>query len=103
VANIGEVTSEDKENWDTWTRSRPDHVRRLIEERHLAPWKLYRMKSTGRCVILHSFDEEFDGKITLKVIVSGRFNLISFERTVFGVDPNDIEECDLPDKSKIES
>ena len=28
--------------------------------------------------------------------VTGEFNIVAFERSVFGVDPKDLEECDLP-------
>jgi hypothetical protein len=85
-----------EEGWGAWVKERPDVVQELIETRGFAPWKLYRMKSTGHRVVLHSFDEELSGEITLKVSVLGRFNLVHFDRTVFGIDPNDLEECDLP-------
>jgi hypothetical protein len=32
----------------------------------------------------------------MTVSVRGEFNLVSFERNVFGVKPEDLEECDLP-------
>ena len=55
----------------------------------------------------HFEDEKFDGPAeqiyepkegepTLTVIVSGRFNYVAFERRVFGIKPEDLEECDLP-------
>jgi hypothetical protein len=100
MAIIGDVNPEMEEGWRGWVRTRPDHVRTLIEKRDFTPWKLYRMKSTGHRVILRAFDEELDGRITLKVTISSRFNLVAFERTVFGVDPDDLEECDLPAKSE---
>ena len=34
--------------------------------------------------------------MTLKVQVNARYNFVAFERNVFGVDPEDLEECDLP-------
>jgi hypothetical protein len=44
-------------------------------------------------VFLHSFAE--DGTVT--VIVSGRFNHTMMERQVFGVHPDELKECDLPE------
>ena len=37
-----------------------------------------------------------DSPPTLKVTVSGQFNAVAFERQVFGIKPEDLEECDLP-------
>jgi len=45
----------------------------------------------------HSYNE--DG--TLSVIVSGEYNLIIFERKVFGISPNDLTECDLPSEDDV--
>jgi hypothetical protein len=50
------------------------------------------MRSTGQRVFPVSYSE--DG--TVRVIVSGKYNLVSFEREVFGVEIDDLEECDLP-------
>ena len=50
------------------------------------------MKSTGQRVTLVSYGE--DG--TLRVLVSGQYNCIVFDREVFGIAADDLEECDLP-------
>jgi hypothetical protein len=42
---------------------------------------------------VQAFDEGIDGVVTLRVVVSGEFNVILFERGVFGVCPEDLEEC----------
>jgi hypothetical protein len=34
------------------------------------------------------------------VTVSGEFNFVVFPRRVFGVTPEDLEECDLPEKGE---
>jgi hypothetical protein len=52
------------------------------------------MKSTGQRVTVYSFGE--GDRVTLTVNVEGRFNAIAFERQVFGIDPDDLEPCDLP-------
>lgn len=54
------------------------------------------MKITGHRVFPVSFVEHPDGRVTLTVCVHARFNAIIFERNVFGIDPDDLEECDLP-------
>jgi hypothetical protein len=94
--NYGEPTAEQEAGWAAWVASRPPVVRAVAER--FFPWKLYRLKSSGHRVTIHSFDEpEGETPVTLKVIVSGEFNLVAFERTVFGIAPDDLEECDLPD------
>lgn len=50
------------------------------------------MKSTGHRVVPYSYCE--DGTVTVSVL--GTFNKTMFERNVFGVSPEDLEECDLP-------
>lgn len=90
MANHFDPTPEQMAAYAEWTASRPESVRKIAER--LFPWALYRMKSTGQRVTLVSIFE--DG--TIKVEVSGRFNALVFERDVFGIDPDDLEECDLP-------
>jgi hypothetical protein len=52
------------------------------------------MKSTGQRVTLISFGEQEDGSVTLTVAITPRFNegmIIAHE--VFGIDPDDLEDC----------
>lgn len=90
MAQIIDWTEEQKKLWAAWVAERPDSVRALCER--LPPNKLYRMKSTGNRVTLVSYGE--DG--TVRVAVTGEYNAVIFEREVFGVDANDLEECDMP-------
>lgn len=85
-----EPTEAQEKGFRKWVRSRPKKVRAVAERFDI--WTLYRLKDTGDRVTLHAFAN--DGTVT--VIVSGRFNLVMFEREVFGINPNDLEECDLP-------
>jgi hypothetical protein len=96
MAYVVEPTGEMREEWGQWVASRPESVRRAIEEHELEPWKLYRIKSSGHRVVIHCFDEHQDGSVTIQVDVDRRFNFVTFERRVFGVAPGDLEECDLP-------
>lgn len=45
---------------------------------------------------LHSYSE--DG--TMTVNVTGEFNAVIFDRQVFGIKPEDLEECDLPKENE---
>lgn len=93
-------TEEQRAAWAEWVAERPERVRRVAET--MAPWKLYRMKSTGHRVTILSITEPRDkGPITLMVDVSGTFNLVACERQVFGVPLDDIEECELPAEGEV--
>lgn len=85
-----EPTEEQLALWKEWLAERPEEVRKVAER--FDPWTLYRMKSTGQRVTLLAVGE--DG--TVRVNVTGEFNLLSHERAVFGIDPDDLVECDLP-------
>jgi len=37
---------------------------------------------------------------TIIVTVSGKYNFVMFERNVFGIKPEDLEECDLPSEGE---
>ena len=95
MARIIEPAAKEKKAWTAWVASRPNNVRKVVER--FDPWSLYRMKSTGHRVTIHSFSE--DG--TLTVNITGEFNTILFDRQVFGINPDDLEPCDLPDADEI--
>lgn len=97
-------TEAQERQFAAWVAERPDVIRALISARRFDPWTLYRLKTTGQRVYIISFSEpeESGGKVTLRVVVSGKFNLVAFERGVFGIDPDDLEECDLPDPTPQE-
>ena len=91
----------DGPEWEEWVKGRPRSIQLLC--RKYPPDRLYRLRSrddmdkdvgfTGRRVTISAYGE--DG--TLSVFVDAAFNEVIFERGVFGVKPDDIEECDLPD------
>lgn len=88
--------------WDEWVSNRPPVIQELCAK--LPPDRLYRMKSTGQRVVLLSYSENH----TVKVGVDPRFNQDHIARAmtppyaVFGIPPDDLEECDLPDGAEIE-
>ena len=99
MAEFFEPTKEQKIEWGKWVSDRPDDVRRVAER--FNPWTLYRMKSTGQRVSVYSYGEQEDGETTLTVNITGDYNRVAFNRQVFGINPNDLEECDLPDKAEL--
>ena len=76
--------------WEEWVSSRPPVVQELC--RRYPPDRLYSMKPHGQRVTLVSYSE----KGTVTVDVSAQWNFVTFERQVFGVNPANLEECDLP-------
>lgn len=94
MANIFEPTEQQSAEWSQWVSERPEPVRKIAKQ--VFPWKLYRLKSSNHCVTLVSIDESVEGPCTLKVFVSNEFNKVMFERTVFGISIEDLEECDIP-------
>lgn len=82
------------EEIQAWIDSLPEGPRAKANE--YPPNKLYRMKD-GHRVVMYSYDENDDGTCTTcQVIVSAKYNFVMFERRVFGVSFDDLEECDLP-------
>lgn len=99
MARIVEPTPEEKAGWDAWVASRPPAVRAIAER--FDPWTLYRIGS-GHRVFLDSIQEPRDGSpCTLTVCVTGEFNFVSFERRVFGIDPAELVECELPGPHEV--
>jgi hypothetical protein len=96
MANWTEPTDKEKLDWKEWVANRPECIRSMIEKFEFTPWKLYKLQPHGHRVTLVSFEEHKDSPPTLKVAITAQFNLIVFERGVFGVKPEDLEECDLP-------
>lgn len=76
--------------WDAWVATRPPIIQEMCAK--LPPNLLYLYKSTGQRVTIESYSE--NGTVTVQV--SGEYNLIEFERSVFGVPQDELEECDLP-------
>lgn len=95
MARIIEPDAATEKAWREWVAERPTSVR-LVAER-FEPWSLYLMKSTGQRVTVRSFYE--DG--TISVNVTGQFNAVMFDRYVFGIDPDDLEPCELPSEDAI--
>lgn len=90
MAQLMEPSEADLAEWAEFKNGLPDNLR-LIAGR-VNPWTLYRLRPTGQRVIVYSYQD--DGTVT--VIVSGLYNLQLHDAQVFGINPDDLEECDLP-------
>lgn len=88
------MTPEQQVEWDTWVATRPPVIQALCKK--LPPDTLYRHKSTGQIVSIYSYSENN----TVTILVSGAHNLVAFERTVFGVDPDSLEPCEAQGPEK---
>lgn len=90
MAKVIEWSKQQRIEWDEWVGTRPEIIQDLC--RRFPLYNLYRLKSTGQKVTLYSYSE--DGTITVNV--TEEYNAIMFNRRVFGIKPEDIEECELP-------
>ena len=91
MAKIAEINQA---GFKEWLQGRSDIILDMVKR--YPPDVLYRMKSTGQRVTIIAYAE--DG--TVRVLVSGDYNAVLFEREVFGVHLENLEECDLPDRNE---
>lgn len=94
MAKFHDPTDEERAQYAAWVAERPPTVRAIAER--FQPWELYRIKPNGHRVVVLSFGEAEDGSVTLTVLVGGHFNRVMFERQVFGINPDELEPCELP-------
>lgn len=94
MARFIQPTPEQEKDWLKWVSERPTKVRKIAER--FEPWSLYRLQGRER-VTIYSFCE--DGTVT--VVVSKEWNLVTFERRVFDINPNDLVPCELPSNDEV--
>jgi hypothetical protein len=87
---MSKIIEIDQAAWKEWVGTRPPIVQELCER--LPPDRIYLLKSSGHRVTLYSYSE--NGTVTVNV--TGEYNAVTFDRQVFGIKPDDLEECDLP-------
>jgi hypothetical protein len=97
MAKIYEPPPKEVRRWKRFVATMPEPVRKVAER--FNPWTLYQIKSTGDRVLIFSFCE--DDPVTVTVLILAQFNAVLFERRVFGVDPDDLAECDLPAEGEV--
>lgn len=87
---MSKIAELDLAAFDAWVATRPPVIQELCKR--LPPDRLYRLKSSNHRVTLYSYSE--NGTVTVNV--TGQYNALTFERRVFGISPDDLEECELP-------
>jgi hypothetical protein len=95
MANIVELTPEEEVEYAKWVAERPPAIQEMIKTH--PPNKLYRLTTTDQRVTIYSYGE--DG--TVSVIVSGKYNFLTFDRKVFGIPLSELVECDLPPEGEV--
>lgn len=91
-------TPKDKLEWGLWLRERPQVIKDMAEK--LPPNRLYLYKPTGQIGTLMSYAENgtvraaFSNDLNFQVSTPGG-------RQVFGLSPDDFEECDYPPVDKL--
>ena len=87
MAKIRELNEEE---WSKWVETRPPVIQAMCKK--FPPDRLYRLKPVNQRVTLYSYSE--DGTVT--VHISAEYNeYLVFDRHVFGIDPEKLEECEL--------
>ena len=93
MREIKKFNAEEQQVYDEWVAERPEAVREVILRK--PPTRLYRMDSGHNAFIL-KYDEPVDGSaISVTVIIAQEHNphlLLVFDRHVFGIDPDALEE-----------
>ena len=88
---MAKIKDIDEAAFQEWLADRPEVVQNMAKV--FRPDRLYRLKTSDHCVTIHAYCE--DG--TLEVAVTNEYNpYVLFERMVFGVKPENLEECDPP-------
>lgn len=93
------LTTMNARAWNEWLESRPPAIRDLACR--FPPNKLYRLKSSGHRVTIASYEEHEDGTVGFRVNVGGDYNCVAFERSVFGIPADGLEECALPGPAEL--
>ena len=89
MSRIIQWSQEQQKTWDDWVATRPEIVQELCGR--FPPYNLYLLKNSGHRVTIYSYLENN----TMTVNVSNDYNNVAFERRVFGIKPNNLEECDV--------
>lgn len=98
MAEFMTFTPEQQQEFKDWVAARPPAIQEAVAK--YPPNRLYRLKSCKHRVCIQSYEEN-ETSLTVTVFVSGKYNLCAFERNVFGISLEDLEECDLPTNEEM--
>lgn len=92
MAEFRILSKEQRNIWNDWVETRPPLIKELCAR--FVPNRLYLLKTTNQRVVIGSYSEDN----TLTVYVAKEFNpgRLFTGQGVFGIKPDDLEECDLP-------
>jgi hypothetical protein len=90
MAKVFEMTPDQEKEWQQWLADKPLIIRELAAK--YPPDRLYLLKTTGQKGLIESYFE--DG--TVRMSFDGRYCKVLFAKSVFGLRPADLEECELP-------
>lgn len=79
---------ETNEAFAEWLADRPQVIKDMVAAYH--PYAVYKLKTTGQTCVLSSYYE--DGTVSIKIFNT---QLCVFMHGVFGINPADLEECDV--------
>lgn len=91
---MAKIKELNRPEFDQWVNERPECIQALVKK--LPPDRLYLLKETNRRCFITAYHEDD----TLTVSITGQYNWLMFERQVFGVKPEYLEECDLPEEGE---
>ena len=85
------LTPEQQASWDEWVTGRPPAVAEVC--RRFPGWRKFWLDPPGQVVRIYSYHEIRGGGVSMTVLVLHEDNPhVVFERTVFGITPNDLHE-----------
>lgn len=92
MAEFKKWTPAQEQEWSEWVASRPKVIQDMCAV--YKPNVLYELKTTGQRVYLTSMNE--DGTVTVQVTPEYNPHTIFADHAVFGINPSDLVETDLP-------
>jgi len=90
-----ELTTEQKQEWESWLNERPENVRKVAEK--IVPWKKYidvRIEvDCGNRYSPVSYEENEDGSVTVTCTKSNEEFPVFGCYNVFGMNPDNLQEA----------
>jgi hypothetical protein len=77
-----------------WVAERPESIKQMLAAH--PPDRLYRLRDTKQYVTIYSYAE--DGTVTVTVEPAFNLSAAIAPYGVFGIDPADLTECDIPER-----
>lgn len=85
-------TERQEKIWADWVAARPQVIQDIIAKYDFRFDRLYRLKTTGQRVLISEYYE--DGTVVVSVLQKFNRGYMPLDKAVFGIKPEDLEECD---------